>query len=85
MLTVTSSMASYCSPWMIPRLSALRTTHLDVYARMSANTQILDLDHERFNLAIRYCPAPVAPLGSIRTYCEETVPASKSSSSHWPK
>jgi DNA-binding transcriptional LysR family regulator len=72
MVTVTSSMA-FCSLWLIPRLSVFRKAHPDVDVRISANNQVLDLDREQIDLAIRYCPVAAAPPGSIRMFGEEIV------------
>ncbi|MBI3526720.1 MAG: LysR family transcriptional regulator [Betaproteobacteria bacterium] len=73
MVTVTSSMA-FCSLWLIPRLAGFRRMHSDVDVRISANNQLLDLDRERIDLAVRYCPARVAPAGSVRLFGEEILP-----------
>ena len=73
MVTVTSSLA-FCSLWLIPRLSAFRSAHPDVDVRIAANNQVLDLDREQIDLAIRYCPVAAAPSGSIRMFGEEIVP-----------
>jgi LysR family glycine cleavage system transcriptional activator len=73
MVTVTSSMA-FCSLWLIPRLSAFRKAHPDVEVRISANNRVLELDRERIDLGIRYCPVRAAPPGSIRMFGEEIVP-----------
>ncbi|HVY07179.1 MAG TPA: LysR substrate-binding domain-containing protein [Burkholderiales bacterium] len=73
MVTVTSSM-SFCSLWLIPRLSAFRKQHADVDVRISANNDILDLEREQIDVAIRYCPASKAPPGSVRMFGEEIIP-----------
>ena len=73
MVTVTSSMA-FSSLWLIPRLSGFRRLHPDVDVRISANNQVLDLDRERIDLAIRYCPSRAAPAGSVRLFGEEILP-----------
>jgi LysR family glycine cleavage system transcriptional activator len=73
MVTVTSSMA-FCSLWLIPRLAGFRRVHPDVDVRISANNQMLDLDRERIDLAVRYCPARAAPAGSVRLFGEEILP-----------
>jgi len=73
MVTVTSSMA-FCSLWLIPRLAGFRRMHPDVDVRIAANNQLLDLDRERIDLAVRYCPARVAPVGSVRLFGEEILP-----------
>ena len=72
-VTVTSSMA-FSSLWLIPRLSGFRRLQPDVDVRISANNQVLDLDRERIDLAIRYCPARAAPAGSVRLFGEEILP-----------
>jgi DNA-binding transcriptional LysR family regulator len=73
MVTVTSSIA-FCSLWLIPRLPAFRKAHPEVDVRISAENRVLDLDRERIDLGIRYCPVPAAPPGSIRMFGEEIVP-----------
>ncbi len=73
LVTVTSSMA-FSSLWLIPRLSGFRRLHPEVDVRISANNQVLDLDRERIDLAIRYCPSRAAPAGSVRLFGEEILP-----------
>ena len=73
MVTVTSSMA-FSSLWLIPRLSHFRRQYPEVDVRISANNQVLDLDRERIDLAIRYCPTRAAPAGSVRLFGEEILP-----------
>ena len=73
MVTVTSSIA-FCSLWLIPRLAAFRKRHPDLDVRVSANNQILDLDRERIDVAIRYCPVAAAPAGATRMFGEEILP-----------
>ena len=73
MVTVTSSMA-FSSLWLIPRLSGFRRLHPEVDVRISANNQVLDLDRDRIDLAIRYCPSRAAPAGSVRLFGEEILP-----------
>jgi LysR family glycine cleavage system transcriptional activator len=72
MVTVTSSMA-FCSLWLIPRLSGFRKTRPDLDVRISANNQVLDLEREQIDLAIRYCAVTAAPPGAIRMFGEEIV------------
>jgi DNA-binding transcriptional LysR family regulator len=72
-VTVTSSMA-FSSLWLIPRLSSFRRLHPDLDVRISANNQVLDIDRERIDLAIRYCPSRAAPAGSVRLFGEEILP-----------
>lgn len=73
LVTVTASV-SFCSLWLIPRLTAFRKLHPDVDVRISANNLVLDLDRERIDIGIRYCPVAKAPPGSIRLFGEEILP-----------
>jgi DNA-binding transcriptional LysR family regulator len=73
MVTVTSSIA-FCSLWLIPRLAGFHKLQPTLDVRVAANNQILDLDRERIDVAIRYCPVAVAPAGAIRMFGEEIVP-----------
>jgi LysR family glycine cleavage system transcriptional activator len=73
LVTVTSSIA-FCSLWLIPRLAAFRKIHPEVDVRISADNQVLDLDRERIDIGIRYCPAAKAPPGAIRLFGEEILP-----------
>ncbi len=65
---------AFCSLWLIPRLTAFRKSHADVDVRISANNNILDLDREQIDIAIRYCGVSDAPPGAIRMFGEEIVP-----------
>lgn len=73
MVTVTSSIA-FCSLWLIPRLAKFSGLHPTLDVRVAANNQILDLDRERIDVAIRYCPVAAAPAGAIRMFGEEITP-----------
>ena len=73
MVSVTASMA-FCSLWLIPRLSGFRRLHPEIDVRISANNQMLDIDRERIDLAIRYCASPMAPPDSVRLFGEEILP-----------
>jgi LysR family transcriptional regulator, glycine cleavage system transcriptional activator len=73
MVTVTSSIA-FCSLWLIPRLARFHKLQPTLDVRVAANNQILDLDRERIDVAIRYCPVGAAPAGAIRIFGEEIVP-----------
>lgn len=73
LVTVTSSIA-FCSLWLIPRLSAFRKLHPEVDVRISADNHVVDLDRERIDVGIRYCPVVKAPPGSIRLFGEEILP-----------
>lgn len=73
MVSVSASL-SFCSLWLIPRLSGLRRLHPEIDVRIAANNQMLDIDRERIDVAIRYCTARMAPAGSQRLFGEEILP-----------
>ncbi|MFL6663584.1 MAG: LysR substrate-binding domain-containing protein, partial [Rhizobacter sp.] len=41
---------------------------------IAANNAILDIDRERIELAVRYCPSASAPAGAVRLFGEEVFP-----------
>ena len=73
LVTVTSSIA-FCSLWLIPRLADFRKLHPEVDVHISADNRVVDLDRERIDVGIRYCPVAKAPPGSVRLFGEEILP-----------
>ena len=65
---------SFASLWLVPRLAEFREKHPDIDLRISANNTILDLERERIEVAVRYCPPQRAPAGAIRLFGEEGFP-----------
>ena len=63
----------FASLWLVPRLADFREQHPDIDLRISANNEILDLDRERIEVAIRYCLPELAPAGALRLFCNEDV------------
>ena len=72
-LTVTTTVG-FASLWLIPRLADFRDRHPDIDIRIAANTRLVDLERERIELAIRYCPPKLAPPGAHRLFGEEVLP-----------
>lgn len=72
-LTVSATIG-FTSLWLIPRLAEFRTLHPDVDIRIDANNKMLDLKQENIEVAIRYCPADLAPEGAIKLFGEEVLP-----------
>ena len=70
-VTVTIGLASL---WLIPRLTDFRGRHPDIDIRISANNNMLDLEREGIEVAIRYCTSEAAPTGSIRLFGEVVLP-----------
>lgn len=72
-ITVSCTMG-FAALWLVPRLMDFRAECPGVDVRIAANNQILDLDRERIELAVRYCPAHLAPAGAVRLFDEEVFP-----------
>jgi LysR family glycine cleavage system transcriptional activator len=72
-VTVTCTIG-FASLWLVPRLMDFRAQHPEVDIRFNANNKILDLDRERIEVAVRYCPAKLAPPGAVKLFGEEVFP-----------
>jgi LysR family glycine cleavage system transcriptional activator len=63
-LTVTTTV-SFASTWLVPRLARFRREHPGVDVRIKATHEVVDLDREGIDLAVRDCAVGAAPPGSI--------------------
>ena len=66
-MAVTAS-TGFTSLWLIPRLKRFRKLHPDIDVRIAATVEILDLERNRLDVAIRYCRPEAAPAGAIRLF-----------------
>lgn len=73
MLTVTTTV-SFASLWLVPRLVNFRKRHPDIDVRISANNEMVNLQRQRIDLAIRFCEPKAAPAGAIPLAREEVFP-----------
>ena len=73
MITVTTTV-SFASLWLVPRLQGFRKLHPEVDVRISADNDLLNLQRERIDLAVRFCEASAAPAGATRLAGEEVFP-----------
>ena len=73
MITVTTTV-SFASLWLVPRLQGFRKPHPEVDVRISANNDLLNLQRERIDVAVRFCEAGAAPAGAARLAGEEVFP-----------
>ena len=48
--------------------------HPDIDLRVVASNRLIDLERENIDLAIRYCPAAIAPSGALRLFDEQLLP-----------
>ena len=62
-LTVTTTV-SFASTWLVPRLARFRREHPGVDVRIKATHEVVDLDREGIDLAVRDCADNAAPAGS---------------------
>jgi LysR family transcriptional regulator, glycine cleavage system transcriptional activator len=77
-LNVTTSVA-FASLWLVPRLTRLRKAHADIDVRLAANNDLLDLDRDRIDVAIRYCEPKAAPPGASLLMGEDVFPVASPS------
>jgi len=69
-----STAIPFAALWLLPRLPHFRAQHPEIEIYISADNRILDLDRERIDLAVRYCPEAVAPPGAYRMFGERLQP-----------
>lgn len=73
MLTVTT-MVTFASLWLVPRLARFRRVHPEIDVRIAANNEILHLERDRIDVAIRYVAPDRVPAGAVQLFGEEVVP-----------
>lgn len=72
-LTVTATIG-FSSLWLIPRLAHFRSQRPDIDIRIAANNEMLDLEHEGIEVAVRYCTPKNAPRDAIKLFGEVVLP-----------
>lgn len=73
MITVTT-MVTFASLWLVPRLARFRQVHPEIDVRIAANNEVLDLERDRIDVAIRYVAPDRVPAGATQLFDEEVVP-----------
>lgn len=68
-LTVTTTV-SFASAWLVPRLARFRREHPGIDVRITATHEVVDLEREGIDLAVRDCAVGAAPPGSIHLVAE---------------
>jgi DNA-binding transcriptional LysR family regulator len=63
-LTVTTTV-SFAALWLVPRLMRFRKEHPDVDVRIVATHEVVDLEREGVDVAIRDAPLTKAPAGAV--------------------
>jgi DNA-binding transcriptional LysR family regulator len=72
-VTVSCSIG-FAALWLVPRLMDFREQHPDIDLRIDANNRLLDLERDRVEAAVRYCPPELAPPGATRLFGEQVIP-----------
>ena len=73
--TVTVSCTlGFASLWLVPRLADFNVRYPNVDLRISASNQIHDIERDRIEVAVRYCPPSQAPAGAILLFGEQGFP-----------
>jgi LysR family transcriptional regulator, glycine cleavage system transcriptional activator len=72
-LSITTT-TGFASLWLIPRLRRFTSQHPDIDVRISATTDMLNLERSLVDLAIRYCPPEMVPEGATRLFGEGVLP-----------
>jgi DNA-binding transcriptional LysR family regulator len=69
-LTVTTT-TSFASIWLVPRLTRFRKEHPRVDVRIAATHEVVDMDREGIDVAIRDCPLNHVPSGAVHLVGEQ--------------
>jgi len=72
MLTVTTTI-SLASLWLVPRLARFRAQHSEIDVRIAATNDIVDLERDGIDVAIRYC-TPETAGGAAILFGEKAFP-----------
>jgi DNA-binding transcriptional LysR family regulator len=72
-LTV-STTVSFASLWLVPRLAQFQAFHPGIQVRLIADNRIQDLERERIDVAVRYCPPGMAGAGAVRLFGVRVLP-----------
>ncbi len=72
-LTVTTTV-SFAALWLVPRLARFRKEHPHVDVRITATHEVVDLEREGVDVAIRDCPLNKVPPGAVFLVGEHLAP-----------
>ena len=72
-LTVTCSYG-FASLWLVPRLMEFRDRHPDIEVKVAASSRLVDLEHERVEVAVRYFSGNPGVVGAVKLFQEEVFP-----------
>jgi DNA-binding transcriptional LysR family regulator len=69
-VTVTCSIG-FASLWLVPRPMEFRELHPEIDIRIDANNRLVELDRDRVEVAVRYCPKADAPAAALQLFEDE--------------
>jgi len=72
-LTVTTTV-SFASMWLVPRLARFRRQNPQVDVRITATHEVVDMEREGVDVAIRDCTVSRAPAGAVTLVGEHLAP-----------
>jgi DNA-binding transcriptional LysR family regulator len=72
-LTV-STTVTFASLWLVPKLAGFQSAQPAVQVRLVAENRLQDLDRERIDIAVRYCPPAIAGRGATKLFGERVLP-----------
>jgi LysR family glycine cleavage system transcriptional activator len=71
---VVTTTPGFAGLWLIPRLSAFTVTHADVDVRISAGLNLVNLERDGVDVAVRYGPVSAAGAQATRLFGEVMTP-----------
>jgi LysR family transcriptional regulator, glycine cleavage system transcriptional activator len=71
---VVTTTPGFAGLWLIPRLAAFVASHPDVDVRISAGYQLINLNRDGVDVAVRYKTEEAAGPGAMRLFGEQFVP-----------
>lgn len=72
-VTVTTTL-SFAALWLVPRLARFREAHAEIDVRLAATNEIVDLEHDSIDVAVRFCEPAAAPSGATPLIGEDVFP-----------
>lgn len=72
-VTVTTTIG-VASLWLLPRLGDFQAAHPQIDVRVAADNQVIDIDRESVDIAIRYSLRDTVPDGAVWLFGESVVP-----------
>lgn len=72
-MLVVTTLVSFASLWLVPRMPRFRALHPQIDVRIAADNTVFDLNRERIDVAIRYMSPERAPASARKLFGEEVL------------